>query len=309
MIGNRLIARIACALFLASGGCAHRPPPALHSTHLIVTNTATEGVRPLIRAKVGGHQITLLVDTGTFRSLLPLGFARAHNLVNHARSTGDYLIDANGKAIPIQLLSDVPTQFEGETTPGWLDFMISPSGSTDEGILAPQDIVRPGFALVIDLENEELRHEPEEDALKRLRAEGSAPVLDLDFHRCIEEGFFDRGHRIVSVSINGVSADMLVDTGSSHTTLSRNNPAIGSMTAVQGSRGATAAVASVGQALLVEDVPIVFSETTFVLPVIVQPASSSCWKGALGADLLRHCTLVWGRSKLWASCRTPAKAK
>lgn len=54
---------------------------------------------------------------------------------------------------------------------------------------------------------------------------------------------------------------------------------------MEGNRGATAGVASIGQSVLVEDVPLVVSETSFVVPVLVQPASSSCWQGALGADV------------------------
>ena len=68
------------------------------------------------------------------------------------------------------------------------------------------------------------------------------------------------------------------------------------------------AVASTGQNLMVEDVAIVFAEASFVQPVLVHPASSQCWQGAIGADLLRQCTLVWGYSSLWAACRAPTAA-
>ena len=68
-----------------------------------------------------------------------------------------------------------------------------------------------------------------------------------------------------------------------------------------------AALADVLRQRGVDDVPVVFSETSFVLPLGVQPASMPCGKGALGADLLRHCTLVWGWSSLWAACHAPAE--
>ena len=57
------------------------------------------------------------------------------------------------------------------------------------------------------------------------------------------------------------------------------------------------------QGLFVQDVPIVFSETSFVMPVLVQPVSQPCFEGALGADVLRQCTIVWGSKSLWAACR------
>ena len=99
---------------------------------------------------------------------------------------------------------------------------------------------------------------------------------------------------------------MLVDTGASRTVLNRNNPALSSMMAVKGDRGQVLAVSSTGQGLLVQDVPVVFSETSFVLPVLVHPASQPCAEGAVGADVLRQCTLVWGSKSLWVACRPPA---
>ena len=207
------------------------------------------------------------------------------------------------------LLTDVPVQFEGEASAGGLDFIVNPSLPATEGILVPQDLVRSGWVLIIDLGREELRYEREETALKRLGVDASSPLREMDFHRCLSEGIFERAHRVVSASINGVSADMLIDTGSSRTLLARNNPALPSMLKAQGSVGTTRAMTSTGQGLLVDDVPIVVSQTSFLLPVIVQPASHTCWQGLLGADVLRHCILVWGSSSLWASCRAPTAGK
>jgi hypothetical protein len=217
------------------------------------------------------------------------------------------MVDANGNIAVMPVLPDVPVQFEGESA-GTLDFLMNSSGEIAEGILAPQDMVRPGWALVIDLEREELRYEPEEGALKRLGGEPS-PLREVDFHRCLDEGFFERAHRVVSTSINGVPAEMLVDTGASRTVLARNNPALPSMLSVKGRHETTTAMTSKGQGFLVDDVPVVFSGTSFVLPLSVQPASMSCGKGALGADVLRHCTLVWGWSSLWAACHAPTEGE
>jgi hypothetical protein len=249
--------------------------------------------------------MTLLLDTGALRSVLPAEFARKHNLARRSSVTDLHMLDANGNITVAPVLPDVPVQFEGESA-GTLDFLMYPSGETAEGILAPQDMVRPGWALVIDLEREELRYEPEEGALKRLGGEPS-PLREVDFHRCLDEGLFERAHRVVSTSINGVPAEMLIDTGASRTVLARNNPALPSMLSAKGRLGTTSAMTSKGPSLLVDDVPVVFSETSFVLPLGVQPASMPCGKGALGADLLRHCTLVWGWSSLWAACHAPAE--
>jgi len=298
---HRFVRVVGSALLVA--GCAHKPPPSLHSARLIVDSSGGD-VRPYVRAKVAGQPMKLLLDTGAFRSVIPYEFARANGLLRNARTTGDLLVDAHGNAVPMSVVPDVPVQFEGEATGGTLEFVINPTGA-NEGVLLPQDIVRPGFVLIIDLGHEELRYEAEESALKRFRDEASSALRELDYKGCINEGFFERGHRIVAASINGVSANMLVDTGASRTMLTRNNPALASMSERIGKIGATGAMHSVGKALMVPDVPIVVSQTSFRMPVLVNPQSSSCWQGAIGADLLRHCTLVWGWSSLWTACRAP----
>ena len=286
--------------------CAHGTPPPMHTTRLVVVQTSSGGVRPFIRAKIAGETMPLLLDTGAIRSFLPASFAQRHNLPTHqSRQSDAQFIDANGNARSMPVLPNVPIQFEGEEISGTLDFYSNPSATSDEAIVSAQDLVRSGGALVIDLGHEELRYEPEEAALARVRAESPVPLREVDSQRCLLEGLFERAHRIVSVRINGVQARMLVDTGASRTSLARNNPAIASMSAAKGDRGQVFAVSSTGQGLLVQDVPIVFSETSFVTPVIVQPVSQPCFEGALGADVLRHCTIVWGAKSLWAACRPP----
>lgn len=62
---------------------------------------------------------------------------------------------------------------------------------------------------------------------------------------------------------------------------------------------------STGQGLEVEEVPVEVGGARFSLAVTVLPASSSCWHGVLGTDLLRHCSLVWGWDDTWLECRAP----
>jgi Aspartyl protease len=273
---------------------------------VIVLKSTTGGIHPFVRAKVAGQSIDLVLDTGAIRSILPAEFVRARKLTLSTPTHNKLIVDSNGRVSEMPLVADVPVQFDGESGAGTLDFYVSPSSVMSEGILAPQDIVRSGWALVIDLSREELRYEREESALKRLAGEVSVPLRELDFRRCLVEGLFERAHRVVPVTINGISTELLVDTGASHTALSRNNPATTSMLARQRNVTTTLGIASQGQSSLVPDVSIVMAQTSFTLPVFLQPTSQEhCGRGAVGADLLRHCTLVWGYSSLWAACRAP----
>lgn len=242
--------------------------------------------------------MTLLLDTGAVRSILPADFVRAHGLRRWPAATDVQLVDANGKVAWMSVLPGVPLQFEGESTPIPLDFLMNPVASA-EPILVPQDLLGRGWAIVIDLGGEELRYEPQDQALKRL-GEGGARLRELRYSGC-----GNRTHRVVRATVNGIPSDMLVDTGAVSTALARNHPALRSMQSTLGQPGSALGVTSRGDALIVDQVPIGFAEASFVLPAMVLPVSGDCWKGVLGADLLRHCTLVWGWSTLWAACQAP----
>jgi predicted aspartyl protease len=292
-----LCAAIGAALLV---GCAHPPPP-LQTTHLEI-DRSNGHFRPFVPAIVAGQPIRLLVDTGTFKSVLPANFALALHLRTASHAFDQEMIDANGMRAVAPLLPDVPVRFDGDgdgdASGGEMDFLMNPSG-TRMGLLAPQDLVRAGSAVVIDLPREELRYEPEGAALKRLGEEGAA-LTRVDYHACLQEGFFNKLHRFVAVTINGTRADMLLDTGYDRTTLARNNPAL---MAVKRDRGHVLGVTSVGESVVVHDITVGFANHTFRVSAMVLPATDRCADGVLGMDVLRHCTIVWGYSSLWMACQ------
>jgi hypothetical protein len=116
---NPALSRLAVGALMIFG-CAHRPPPPLHSTPLLVQRSAG-GFRPFVRAKVAGHPMTLLLDTGAMKSMLPSGFARAHNLATKTPGFDRLTEDSNGNVAQMPLLANVPVQFEGEAGSGTLD--------------------------------------------------------------------------------------------------------------------------------------------------------------------------------------------
>ncbi len=294
------------ATLLLLTGCMHRPPPPLRVTRLVVQYTPI-GIRPYVRANVAGQALLMLLDTGAAQSILPAEFARKHNLPKGTQASGEHVIDANGRRTYMPLLPNVPVRFEGEATSGTMDFLMNPALDRGEAVLAPQDLVRPGWTVVIDLDREEFSYEREEAVLRRLGGDGS-PLRKEDFGRClISEGPFYKNHRVVSTTVNGVAAEMLVDTGAERTVLARNNPALPSMMSAKGDRGVTAAATSLGPGWLAGGVAIEFAGTTFLESVVVLPASQRCGAGLLGADVLRSCTIVWGWSSLWVACHPPAQ--
>ena len=288
----------AAATILAAG-CAHRPPPSLHTTKLVVLR-AEGAAQPFVRARVAGHPLLLIVDTGAAQSLLPVGFVRKHQLPTRSSSANPTLIDVHGTRLSMPRAGGVKVQFEGETTFDEVDFLVNTADPSEtSGILSPQTLVRSGWALVLDFEREELRYEPEEAALKRL-AEAGAALTEVDYHSCELDN-----HRVTSATVNGVRSSMLLDTGATHTFLNRNNEAIPSMLALKGKRDTATGIVSSGSDLVVGGIHIGFAGAAFEVTASVLPVSGMCGKGAIGADGLGRCIIVWGSRALWVSCRAP----
>jgi len=293
------LALVSAASPLLLAACAHGPPPS-RRTAPIEVQASPAGIRPFVRATVAGRTVWMLLDTGATGSILPTALARELGLRIWSSDSDDRIVDANGWETKLGTVKAVPLQFEGEALPTKMDFLANGAAEAFP-VLAPQDLVRPGWAVVIDLERRELRLEPEEEALARVRQDGAA-LGQTSYRTCTAEGLFNRYHRIVPAVVNGVRTELVIDTGASRSVLTRNNPALPALARVKGALGTTASHASTGKALLVQGVAIEFAGTTFGEPLLVLPTSSTCWEGALGADLLRHCTLVWAWSSLWTAC-------
>jgi predicted aspartyl protease len=280
------------ALLFLVAGCAHGVP---HAAHLTVARQ-NGSVRAIVHARVAGAPIDLLVDTGAVRSIVPIGFVRRHHLATRHFDAPDKVVDINGRSAEMVTLAHAPLQLEDGSKTS-LDFLVNPDDHSEgPGILAPQDLLRAGQAMVIDLPGEQLRYESEAAALR------PPSLKKLDYRGCLFEGPFSN-HRLVTVSIDGVPAAMIVDTGAERTVLLRNNPALPTMQ-LHGTEREMRALSSVGGGVLADGIAVEFAAAAYRIEALVLPSTQPCAEGLLGADVLSRCTLVWGKSDLRASCRS-----
>ena len=172
---NRSLPLLA-ALAAMLAACAHGTPP-LRQARLQVAATR-EGTSPWVEAQVAGQPVRLLVDTGATQSLLPASFATANRLKRRASAAEPMLIDANGRRVKLGVAANVPVTLDGTGQPFELDFLLNPSLATGEGVLAPQELLRRGWAMTLDLEGGLLRFDPEAEALARLAERGPPVRMD-----------------------------------------------------------------------------------------------------------------------------------
>ncbi|HET9596008.1 MAG TPA: retroviral-like aspartic protease family protein [Anaeromyxobacteraceae bacterium] len=314
--------RIGIAASLLLAACAHAPeppPPSAPAARVapLEVVSSPDGVQPFVRAIVAGRPMRLLLDTGAPRSILPASVVRELGLEITSTTSNATFRDALGTAFSLGTVKAVPVRFEGEPLPTAMDFGANDAVET-LAVLSPQDLVEPGWAAVIDLERRELRLEPEPDAVARVGRDGSA-LRKLTYRTC-QEGLWSprrrvdlrsrpdlwsRRQRVVSATVSGVSSELMIDTGASHSALTRNSSALRSLSDVTGAPSTTRGHASTGAALLVQGVGVEFAGAVFFEPLLVLPTSSRCFEGVLGADVLRHCLVVWAWSSLRVACHAP----
>ncbi|HEX4386722.1 MAG TPA: hypothetical protein VH083_27395 [Myxococcales bacterium] len=237
------------AAAILAAACAHRAPPSAHLLKLTV-DRQQGSTRAWLDTTVNGRPLKLLVDTGGARSLLPAGFVYQYKIPFRTGVADPIMIDVNGNQLSMPRAYDVPVLFAGAPTPEKIDFLVNGSDdSTTEGLLIPQDLVTSGWALIIDLGHDQLRYEPEEQALKSI-----AGLQELDYKTCELDN-----HRVAKVTINGVDSSLIIDSGASRSALSRNNEALASMMSTKGKVSVTAGLVSSGMGLAVENVPVQFA--------------------------------------------------
>jgi hypothetical protein len=248
----------------------------------------------VLKTSVYGHPLELIVDTGGGRNMLPMAFVQKYKIEYRTSAADPRGVDVNGKVTSMPRAYGVPIDFQGAVAAEKIDFLVNPSGALgSQGLFIPQDLVTSGWVMVLDLEHEELRYEPEAEALQRI----GPSLQELDYSTCELDN-----HRMTPVSVNGVASSLMIDSGASRTSLARNNEALPSMMSAQGKVGLARGVSSTGLQFTAKDVPVEFAKTQFSLTTMVLPASARCGRGLLGADVLNQCVVVWGANKLWASC-------
>lgn len=292
----------ALAAAALAGGCAHKPPPVREVRLELVPGGGGGGPMPYVEPEVAGVPTRLLLDSGAFQSVVPLSLARERGLAVRSNSGDPLMVDASGRETRLGRLPGLSVRFQGSAEAGAVEFLVNPRPGSP-AVLATNDLIGPGQALLIDLGKGLLAGGTEAEVVERLRAAPTA--VEVPFEGCAGDGAFTDLHRVVTAQVNGVPARMMLDTGAERTMLNRNNPALETLLARRGGQGVTLGHGTSSSALLIDDVEVGLAGVAYPGSVIVAPASSRCWDGVIGTDVLRHCPMAWAEGSLWLACRAP----
>jgi predicted aspartyl protease len=274
---------------------------------------------PLVTGTIAKTPVTMLVDTGANSHVIAGWLARKLGL--RMREVGDVGADHVGKAIATFRVENAEMTVDGWGPLAGGEVLATevPKVIEELGIgafLSPQRLVEEGDAVVLDLPAGELRAAWFDEARTELAASGAsgAPLVAGDGGRaCEDDGGPIKGLSfVVPATIDSHRAELLLDTGAPRSDLfmssragakllarsTANDDAMVTVSGAISARRLRGARVSAGAFSAVSDVELVPGA-----------ADASCPRdGVLAMDVLRSCTLVLGRSRVYGRCSAPSTA-
>jgi predicted aspartyl protease len=173
-----------------------------------------ENSRPIMTAKINGHDVRLVVDSGMFFSTLSSTGATELGLQTHRAPRGFYLVGAGGQALKPEVTT-VTLTLAGIPLRG-VDFLVGGSESATDFV---------GFIGQNVLHINDVEYDLAGGAVRLIKADGCRKAslaywATSSFQLDIEPTSHERFHTVGRAYVNGIEVSVLFDTGSPISTLS-----------------------------------------------------------------------------------------
>lgn len=266
---------------------------------------------PIVSGTIAGQPTLMLVDTGANSHVIAAWFARRLSLP--MKKLGDIGTDHVGKSIATYRVEkpEIAIDDWGRLSTGTVLATEVPSVVEKLGIgafISPQRLDEEGDSVVLDLAKGEIRSAWWDDAYGDLASHGHPIVAEEQGRACEENDGPVKGLAFVIPSvIESHKVQLLVDTGAQYSDVFTSSPAgqklVGhskphkeAMYTASGkisARKLKGARVTTGSFVVTTDVDL-----------IQGAADSSCPRdGVLAMDVLRTCTMLLGRSRIYGRCQ------
>lgn len=310
---------VALVLAVGCGGAAKgpvvaaAPHEAAHTPRRIPLAYSLRGRNfplPIAKVTVGGVPSLALVDTGANSHVIAGWLARKAKL--STASMGDVGVDHAGHSIDTRRAPHPSIVVEGWGELADAETLVTdvPDAIARLGIglfLSPQQLASPGTPVVFDLQERELRESAGDDDLEET-VRGLVKLTTKPARGCIDDDSAvpSRAY-VVSAQINGLAAELLLDTGAARTDLlvlssagkallpksEPNKEPIYAASGAVTSRTSRAALVEVGDVHRTVDVDL--------LPGKLDPFCPR--DGVLAMDVLASCALVFETNDVRVFCK------
>lgn len=302
-------------LAAATPSVAERPPMARRA-RLVYEIRGRAFPLPLVRGTIAGHPVLMLVDTGANSHVIAGWFARKLGL--SMKKLGDTGTDHVGKTIATFRVEKPELTIDewGALVPTPVLATEVPSVIEKLGIgafISPQRLVEAGDAVLLDLAKGEMRPAWWDEAHYELSAVG-VPLVLGDARACEEtEGPIKGLAFVVPAAVDSQRVELLVDTGAQHSdvfTASAAGQRLAAQSTVNKEPMYTASGKISARKLKGAHVTAGSFSVATDVDLIGGGADSSCPRdGVLAMDVLRSCSLLLGRSRIYGRCSAPEPAR
>ncbi|MBN9164635.1 MAG: aspartyl protease family protein [Myxococcales bacterium] len=268
---------------------------------------------PTVSGTIGGKPVLMLVDTGANSHVVAGWLARKLSLP--MRKLGDLGSDHVGKSISTYRIDELEMTIDGWGPLSTTTVLATevPDAFERLGIgafISPQRLDEEGDAVVVDLAKGELRSAWWDEAHDELSATGT-PLVHPDQARACEEndGPVKALAFVVPATLDSHPVQLLVDTGAPYSDVFTTSAA-GQKLASRSTPNKEAVYTVAGKisARKLKGVRVTSGAFTLTADVdlIQGAADTSCPRdGVLAMDVLRSCTLLFGRSQAYGRCLPP----
>ena len=267
---------------------------------------------PLVNGTIAGQPALMLVDTGANSHVIAGWFARKLGL--GMKKLGDVGTDHVGKTIATFRVEkpEIAIDEWGALTPTPVLATDVPEVIEKLGIgafISPQRLVEDGDSVVLDLAKGELRPAWWDEAHYELSATG-VPLVLVEARACEEtEGPIKGLAFVVPATVESQRVELLLDTGAQHSDVFTSSIAgqrLAGQSTVNKEPMYTASGKISARKLKGAHVGAGSFAVTTDVDLIGGAADSSCPRdGVLAMDVLRSCSLLLGRSRVYGRCNLP----
>ena len=265
---------------------------------------------PIVSGTIAGHSVLMLVDTGANSHVIAGWLAR--KLALPMKKLGDIGTDHIGKAIATYRIEKLDMSIDDW---GKLSALTALATDVPEVIeklgigafISPQRLDEEGDAVVLDLGKGELRSAWWEEAHDDLAGTGT-PLVEPEQSKVCEEndGPVKGLAFVVPAIIESQSVQLLVDTGAQHSDILTSSLAgqklVGRSVANEEPMYTASGKISARKLKAAHVTAGMYAVTTDI-DLIQGGADGSCPRdGVLAMDVLRSCTILFGRSKIYGRC-------
>jgi len=269
---------------------------------------------PIVSGTVAGQPVLMLVDTGANSHVIAGWFAKKLGLP--MKKLGDIGTDHVGKAIATYRLDNLEMTIDewGKLSSTTVLATEVPEVIEKLGIgafISPQRLDEEGDAVALDLAKGEIRAAWWDETQSELaNAAGGSTLVTSDQGRACEEndGPVKGLAFVVPSVVDSQKVQLLIDTGAQHSDVFSSSPA-GQKLAPQSTSNKEPMYTASGKisARKLRNAKLTTGAYTITadIDLIGGAADGSCPRdGVLAMDVLKQCTVLFGRSKVFGRCHS-----